>query len=239
MRASVSGVLGILLAATVTGGPVRAGTLPTDCTGVLDGTACDDGDPCTTGDACLAGVCVGDASGTCWTTRSTARLVVSASAYGHYARCTAKCESTDPGILILADDGTYRVPSGSLTECPSGGTTPLPDEVGTTRPTRRRGLVLEPANLDDLVLAAAECAGEANPFRKYGYHARLRFSRDGATFKGKATFRGRVPGRIPVRAKVVGRVTGADVTAGIDPPPPSRRPLPECTTTLELHCHAE
>lgn len=227
-----------------------------------DGAGCEDGDLCTEGDTCDAGACTSGAAaecddgdpcttdacdpvtgcvhesidGACWATRSILRVVASASAFGRSARCSAKCEVPGLGTLFLFDDGTYRIPSGQLAACPSGSTTAFPDEEGTVR-TRRRKVVFEPANLDALFAAAAECVGETNPFRKY--RARVKRSRDGTTFRGTATLRGRVPGRIPVRLKVVSKLTGADVASGLEPPPPSRKPLEECTAELALRCRTK
>lgn len=196
---------------------------------------CDDDDPCTT-DACdpIAG-CVHDPiAGSCWTTRAVLRVVARASAGGRSARCSFKCSAPDAGTLLLFDDATYRIPSGQLVSCPTGGTTAFPDEVGTVRMGRRRKVVFEPTNLDDLFAAAAECVGEASPFRDY--RSRVKLSRDGTTFRGKAILKGKVPGRIPVRLKIVSKLTGADVASGLEPLPPSRKPPPECTPDVTLRC---
>jgi hypothetical protein len=174
------------------------------------------------------------AGGACWTTRSVLRVAASASVDGRSVRCTLECEVAEPGALLLFDDGTYRVPSGRLAECPTGDATTFPDEVGTTGPARGRRMVLEPTNLDELFAAAAECFGEANPFR--AYHAQVRPSADGTTLRGRARLRGRVPGRIPVRLRVVARLTGASLASGLEPPPPSRRTLPACSPDLTPKC---
>lgn len=180
--------------------------------------------------------CVADPiDGTCWTTRSILRLSAGASAYGRTARCTIACELTEFGSLLLFDDGAYSIPAGRLTLCPTGDGATFPDEVGTTERKRRRRLALKPANLDDLSDAAAACFDELGAV--FSYHAHVTPSPDGTTLRGKGTLKGRVSAPVgSVHLKVVAKVTGASFESGLEPPPPSRRPLPACTSTLTPKC---
>src|SRR5262245_51129571 len=204
---------------------------------VTEGDPCDDGSACTV-DRCDVGGCVHEpVAGTCWVARPVLSAVSTAAAFGHSARCSLRCRAPTPGWVILGDDGSFREPGGETPSCPSGRSVTAPDEVGTVEPGRGRRLLLRPTNLDEVLAAAAECAGVTVP-RLHPLRAWVRPSPDGQRLAGRDGFRGRVPGRIPVSVLVVERFTavpGLGPSGPLEPPVPTDH-LPACSSTLRPTC---
>jgi hypothetical protein len=182
-----------------------------------------------------AGECPATVDGTCWVTRSIIQVSATATAFGRTVTCGTRCRAPFTEALILGTDGTYRVPGGRALVCPSGAQITVPDEVGTVRPARGRRLFLEPTNRDELLELARDCIDpSATVPEARGFSAWVRPSRAGDRLTGLTTFRGRVPGRIPVNLRVSAHVVG--VPAGTEPPVPGGPRLRECGSTIVLRC---
>ena len=137
---------------------------------------CDDHDPCTV-DSCGAdGSCTHTAA-PCW--RITGRAVGTATVPST-GRSVQRAERLD-GLLLLNDDGTYRIPAGS---CPGTGES-LPDEVGSTRPGRRGRLVLAASNLAEQADALSQCIGHR--VRLKNEQTWVRILADGDHLRGMST----------------------------------------------------
>jgi hypothetical protein len=177
-------------------------------------TSCSDANFCTI-DACDTerGECTHQArGGGCWTL--TGRPVVTATALGRTCACRLARSST---ALVLADDGSYATPGGSI-PC-SLSTRSLPDEIGTARPLHRGRQQLEAANLDALTSTVRECTGL--DFRTRRYATTFRLDPDGRGVHGTHTERlrvvvGRVPLTVGVRVRFQGTrgTTAPDVQSG-------------------------
>jgi len=174
---------------------------------------CGDGSVCTA-DLCETGVgCVHPSLGSCWTFDARTRVTVCLD-----GRC-ASDGGRGGGVLLLADDGTYLIPSAGT--CNVFGVE-VPDEVGTWR-EQGRGLVLDIGNLPAVVDATNRCNTDGVRLRIRRYRQRLRVSPDGLSFKGKvqsggtARYRGRTLSVVS-RTRWRGRLTPGAAGAALVTP---------------------
>jgi hypothetical protein len=230
-----------------------------------DGASCDDGSACTTDDRCDDGRCAGGAPvdcdddyvcttdrcdadagcrheaapGSCWVFRPVTRGVAVGTGAGGTARCTLRCQSIEPVMLLLGPDASYRFQGTSTAICPSGASVLFPDEVGTARSGRRGRLFLEPSNLDEVMAALRRCAGAG--VRRNGYRQWVK--RDGDRLEGRAVVRGRTrAGGMPVSLVLRERFTAVPA---LDPrgmpvdPPLTDGEAPFCSVDLTPRCRRE
>src|SRR5262249_14850312 len=134
------------------------GLLLTACgDGVAEaGEECDDGN-LRDGDCCSPTCHLSPIAGQCWRVATASLLHFSATPtiQGIPAICTARCWTKSHGVMMLLDDGTYRIPQGTV-QCRNGESQDLPDEIGRQH-HGGKATVLRPDNLADLRAALHDC----------------------------------------------------------------------------------
>lgn len=149
------------------------------------------------------------------------------------AHCSGRCGASSETFLILPSDGTYRIVTPHPTECVSGETTILPDELGKI--SRRGGReFLVKSNAREVLRASAECGG-----RKLRLRSRRQWiRRDGDEF-AEGTFADVITERkdgltFTIRQQSKLAPFGKPVV-----PPRGFAEAPPCEQTVQLKCRLQ